>query len=1287
MASDNPGGGYAWYKSVGGASATYYSSAKAIIVNATGDYYVQLQDIYGCTATSSVGSITVLPAPTAPLAISVTSTNNCIGNFTGTATAAFVLGTGSGTPSFSGWTGPNGFTSTNLSISNLPAGTYTASAVDFCGVVASKSVTILAPITQFAVSGGGAYCAGGAGVSINLSGSEIGVKYELIKDLIHQGIFIDGTGGAIAFNNITAAGNYIIRSERTADACAIMASASATVSVTAYPQVFTVTGGVTFCSSDLANFTFTLSGTTSGANYAIHRNDGSTDVITNTFVGTGNAISFNMGTPTSNTTTYTITGTSATGGCTVAMNGAATFIKLASPTIPTIAASGPTTFCPSGSVTLSSSALTNNVWMPGNISGNSITVSQTGSYKVTTTAANGCTATSAATDVIALDSIAPVASVGALPNLSIVQNGVIPVPTATDNCGAGIINGTTVDQISNLAPGVYTIHWTYTDNSGNSSTQTQSVTVNASLTPPAFKSLSDIVKNNDLGICGATVTYTMPFANADASTTKVNITEGGGDGAILFAIPLTNKVSSLDFITTGEYKDIVHGHGENISVNVELFNPSTGTWTVVNTIQTGTGDYHFGGSSINFPEISQVNSIRFTASQPVLAAFHFYEMNVNLNSIQIVQTGGLASGAVFPVGETVNSFKATDLYGNTALTSFKVTILDAEKPTITNVVSSQRFADATGVFSGSGGTITLSDNCANALNVKEQYYNQLGAMFLETSTAVPQGSFVLPTRSYPLGINTVVITATDAAGNATVSKFNVTVIDSIKPRIVPPVNITRGSDLGSCGASINVEPPVVSDNCSIASISVSSSNGGTGARGLYPVGVTTLTWKVKDGSGNESIATQTITVTDNQAPYINGLPNNIVRTNDAGTCGAIVTWAPVTASDNCSVVTVFTSDHVSGETFPIGVTTVNYSARDQYNNVKTASFTVTVTDNEAPTVRTKPWTVTLVNGSASITTANINNGTTDNCVGNISYTLSKSTFSCTDAGVNMVTLTATDISGNASSATALVTVVGQKLSSSISATATSSVFTGGVATNLYIGYGPQSVNLTAIVTGSTTVSYSWSGLGISANTTGQSTVFTAPGAGLYTITCVATNSFGCSTTSTINICVRDIRQTATANSPVFVCHTDMKTGATSTLTIAVANVANQLSANPQDKLGSCGMAPCSQTPAAIANVIAVDTLVQSKISTTEKPAAEKLSVKVSPNPSATSFTFIISSKNKQRVNVQIMDGAGRTMEVNNNAPIEATFRMGEKLISGMYYAVFIQGQERVVVKLIKQDRY
>jgi hypothetical protein len=69
------------------------------------------------------------------------------------------------------------------------------------------------------------------------------------------------------------------------------------------------------------------------------------------------------------------------------------------PTVPTISASGPTRFCSGGNVTLTASSGASYSWSTGATS-QSIVVTDTGSYTVTTTNANGCGATSAATDVV-----------------------------------------------------------------------------------------------------------------------------------------------------------------------------------------------------------------------------------------------------------------------------------------------------------------------------------------------------------------------------------------------------------------------------------------------------------------------------------------------------------------------------------------------------------------------------------------------------------------------------------------------------------------------------------------------------------------------------------------------------------------------------------------------------------------------------------------------------------------------------------------------------------------------
>src|SRR5207247_7412755 len=74
-----------------------------------------------------------------------------------------------------------------------------------------------------------------------------------------------------------------------------------------------------------------------------------------------------------------------------------------------------------------------------------------------------------------------------------------------------------------------------------------------------------------------------------------------------------------------------------------------------------------------------------------------------------------------------------------------------------------------------------------------------------------------------------------------------------------------------------------------------------------------------------------VTVTDTESPTILGCPSNIAHANDPGACQAAVSWTPPTASDNCAV-TSFTSNHNPGATFPVGMTTVTYTAMSSAEN-------------------------------------------------------------------------------------------------------------------------------------------------------------------------------------------------------------------------------------------------------------------------------------------------------------------------------------------------------------------
>ncbi|XP_072050008.1 sushi, von Willebrand factor type A, EGF and pentraxin domain-containing protein 1-like [Amphiura filiformis] len=83
--------------------------------------------------------------------------------------------------------------------------------------------------------------------------------------------------------------------------------------------------------------------------------------------------------------------------------------------------------------------------------------------------------------------------------------------------------------------------------------------------------------------------------------------------------------------------------------------------------------------------------------------------------------------------------------------------------------------------------------------------------------------------------------------------------------------------------------------------------------------------------------------TDNEAPMIIGIPGNIVRDVDAGSNIVNITWTKPTATDNSGSVTL-TSTHEPGYPFPIGTTTVTYTAVDSNGNRVTKSFNVTVND-------------------------------------------------------------------------------------------------------------------------------------------------------------------------------------------------------------------------------------------------------------------------------------------------------------------------------------------------------
>ena len=181
-------------------------------------------------------------------------------------------------------------------------------------VISSPTITVNAPPSVFSVTGGGSYCSGGAGVAVGLSGSEMGVNYQLYGDSSPLGSPVSGTGGAISFGNQATAGTYTVVATNAMSGCSANMTGSVTVTVGASPSAYSVSGGGSYCSGG-SGVAVGLSGSEAGVNYQLKK-DGS-DVGT-AVSGTGSALNFGNQTAAG---TYTVFAANATTGCTANMTG------------------------------------------------------------------------------------------------------------------------------------------------------------------------------------------------------------------------------------------------------------------------------------------------------------------------------------------------------------------------------------------------------------------------------------------------------------------------------------------------------------------------------------------------------------------------------------------------------------------------------------------------------------------------------------------------------------------------------------------------------------------------------------------------------------------------------------------------------------------------------------------------------------------------------------------------------------------------------------------------------
>jgi uncharacterized repeat protein (TIGR01451 family) len=385
----------------------------------------------------------------------------------------------------------------------------------------------------------------------------------------------------------------------------------------------------------------------------------------------------------------------------------------------------------------------------------------------------------------------------------------------------------------------------------------------------------------------------------------------------------------------------------------------------------------------------------------------------------------------YPIGVTTILWTATDQYGRSVSCTQTVTVTSADTPTIS--------CPADRTFAANSG------DCSKTLTTADIGTPTTGGASGTLTSSRSDGQNL--TDPYPAGQTVITWTFTNAFGSASCSEtITITTTgDTIPPTLtIPPdVDVTTTTcsalvddELGGATATDNCTPSVTIVRTGMPQVSCPIPGDPTRMCDsfVFPVGTTNITYTATDASGNTATGVQHVTVHETTPPTFTFVPANVTANTGVGatSCGTFVgdaTLGTATVSDNCDT-TVIRTGVPAGNIFPVGNTTITYTAKADLS--VTATQIVTVVDDTPPVV-TPPAAVTLYTGagatSCGVTVTNLDGtlGTgsaTDNCPGVGSVTRSGvPSGNVFPVGQTTLTYSATDAHGNTASANQIVTVV------------------------------------------------------------------------------------------------------------------------------------------------------------------------------------------------------------------------------------------------------------------------
>jgi gliding motility-associated-like protein len=253
-----------------------------------------------------------------------------------------------------------GQTTQSISVSPAASTNYRLTVTDANQCQATDDVNVnISNVTAYNLtSNATSYCSGGTGVTLSLSGSEVGVNYQLKNGAANDGAPVAGTGGVLTWINKTA-GTFTVVATNTTSLCTKTMNGSVVVTANPFPTAYDLTASSTTYCSHTGGVTLTLSNSQNGVNYEyqLYKNGVASGPVQ---FGTGLSLTWNNITA----GTYTVIATNTLTSCTNTMNNDPTITSIVSPSLYNV--SGTADYCAGSSgisVVLDGSEVGRNYWL------------------------------------------------------------------------------------------------------------------------------------------------------------------------------------------------------------------------------------------------------------------------------------------------------------------------------------------------------------------------------------------------------------------------------------------------------------------------------------------------------------------------------------------------------------------------------------------------------------------------------------------------------------------------------------------------------------------------------------------------------------------------------------------------------------------------------------------------------------------------------------------------------------------------------------------------------------